>query len=1183
MLGWLAIALSCLGAHGAHADGAVRAGSHPGYGRIVFEWLTPVAVSAEADGRRLALRFAEPLDADVSDIVRRLPDYAVRAELAPDRRSASIALKRPVELKISSNGTRTIVDLFPAASAPGAAELSVTKDSRAPVVREEAAAEPDSADARVANKTQPDRPQASARAAPLPPTRLVPVDAKPVDARPVDATPVMRGLAASGVQVRWGAHGAFDRLVIEGPGLAGTRVVRIGGTVVIELGSAGISDISAFKPGAMARLRRLERSGQELRAFVAEGITFEQRREGEKLIIDFAAGPDVRAAAIVASLAPAAGDPKAAPAKSEIAKSEIAKSETAKSEIAKSESASKPPSAQSPSTQSPSAQSPSTQSAAPARLAASPASPASAPSLPATARQATASEQAATSAPLRNGREAAARDEAKAPDMAGFTLERERDTVRIRATAQGGMAAFYRAGALWLVFAEMPPADLAALEKALKGLAGSAARVAGAGGAAIRIAGADTLQAQLRRESGVWHIELSKNRAPPPLAVMTDANPRPVDGGMLFAASGMGGIVEFKDPEVGDRLLVALAVEAGYGHPGERELAQFKILSSRQGLALVPFGDALVAARAEGGLLLAGMGEGAAPSAPAIAIAAIVTGEKRLFDFPGWRRADLGDTVSGTKALRRAAAMAKPEPRNAARLDLAHFLFARGLPHDALAALETMVREAPALAEMPDIRALRGVLRLLVHQHDEARKELAAPALDASREAALWRALLAARTGDTATAMRGFTHGVSLLPGYPQPYKSHLALAAAEAALDEGEGHQVGAYLDTLKNETLSPSERMSVQVFRGRALASTERAEDGMRLLQRARRNGDPKNVARAALAQVEAGLATGNLAREDAIAELEAARYAWRGDATELAILRRLATLHFEAGQTRKGLVALKTAATYFPAHREAPAIARDMGEAFARAFLDGFADKMPLVSALALYNDFSELSPSGAKGEDIVRRLGQRLVQLDLLDQAAALFERQLAGRVVGEARARMGAELAAIRLADEKPQAALRALDTSGGAELSSELARRRTDLRARALAGLGRFEEATALLRTDDATQAQLRADLLWTGKQWPALSVSCRAVNASAQAKEDGLTKDEEQGLMRCAIAMSLAGDEAGLAAVRGKFGVALSKGAMKDAFLAVSAKPSAPDLIVLAAQLGDMKAFKALAQKAAP
>ncbi len=139
------------------------------------------------------------------------------------------------------------------------------------------------------------------------------------------------------------------------------------------------------------------------------------------------------------------------------------------------------------------------------------------------------------------------------------------------------------------------------------------------------------------------------------------------------------------------------------------------------------------------------------------------------------------------------------------------------------------------------------------------------------------------------------------------------------------------------------------------------------------------------------------------------------------------------------------------------------------------------------------------------------------------------------------------------------------------------------MRARALAGLGRFEEAAALLRGDDATQAQLRAELLWSGKQWPALSASCRATNASAQAKEGGLTKDEEQGLMRCAVAMSLAGDESGLAAVRGKFGVALSKGAMKDAFLAVSVKPSAPDLIVLAAQLGDTKAFKAFAQKAAP
>ncbi len=1098
------VILAIGGALPAWADGIVRAGTHPGYGRIVLEWSKPVAVTATQDGDRLRLVFAEPFEGSLTEIARRLPDYVASADLAADKLSASVVLKRPVSLKNAASGARAIFDLVPVAQSAAASEK-------------------------------------------LPPEARTP----PTELRPEAGA---RGPAAPlSVLVRWGAHPTFDRIVVEGA--AEARVAREGDTLIVTLPDHGEPAVSGFKAGALRHVRTLEARGATLRATLAPGASVETKRMGSKLVLDIGVGLTTQEAIGLARLAPAAG-PEVKPAAPEPKPATPADAKAAPQSLV-----------------------------AGAPAATTPASPplsSSAPKLEAPKAETPKAEPAPKPVSGKTAREAASAEAEGVPAMSSFFAARERDSVVVRAATEGGAAVFHRAGALWLVFGTMPPADMQGLEKSLKGIAGAPVRVSGVRGGAVRIAGADAIHPHVRRDQGVWIVELSKNRPPPPRPILAEPQLRATEGVALLASTGISGVVELKDPEVGDRLFVALAAEPELGHPTERELPEIHLLSSPLGLAMVALADGVVATRGPEGLVLAGVRTGpdaaSGPVQPAIAIAAVVTNERRVFDFAAWRRPNLGDTVEGTKALRKTAALARPERRNDARLDLAHFFFARGLPHDALAVVQTAVREAPALAENLDIRAFRGALRLLANDLDGARQDLASPGLDASREAALWRGLLAHRTGEAATAARGFAHGVSLLPDYPAPYKATLALAAAEAALDDGAPGQASAYLDTLKRDALSPAEKASQQLFRARILAGSERAEEGLKQLGRLRRSADPKNVARAALAQVEAGLAQGKLPRDEAIAELEAARFAWRGDGVEFAILRRLAALRLEEGHVRKGLATLRMAITHFPQHRETPALARDMQDAFARAFLNGAADAMPLVSALALYSDFSELAPGGEAGDAIVSRLAQRLVGLDLLDQAASLLERKLQGRTAGEARARMGAQLAEIRLLDEKPQAALRAIEVSAGGELPANLAQHRSELRARALSGMGRHDEAAGLLKADIPAEAELRAELLWKARQWAGVSTLCRTTLGAVMPAEGRLVEADERRVMRCAVASALANDEVSLAPIRAKFGSAMEKGPHKDAFLAVAAKPNAADLMVLAQQLGEMKPFKALA-----
>ena len=71
----------------------------------------------------------------------------------------------------------------------------------------------------------------------------------------------------------------------------------------------------------------------------------------------------------------------------------------------------------------------------------------------------------------------------------------------------------------------------------------------------------------------------------------------------------------------------------------------------------------------------------------------------------------------------------------------------------------------------------------------------------------------------------------------------------------------------------------------------------------------------------------------------------------------------------------------------------------------------DAMPAVEALGLFYDYRELTPIGRRGDEMIRRLTDRLVAVDLLDQAAELLQHQVDHRLQGAARAQVATPAAA----------------------------------------------------------------------------------------------------------------------------------------------------------------------------
>src|ERR1041384_6226436 len=125
------------------------------------------------------------------------------------------------------------------------------------------------------------------------------------------------------------------------------------------------------------------------------------------------------------------------------------------------------------------------------------------------------------------------------------------------------------------------------------------------------------------------------------------------------------------------------------------------------------------------------------------------------------------------------------------------------------------------------------------------------------------------------------------------------------------------------------------------------------------------------------------------------------------------------------------------------------------FESLFLAGKGDAMPAIEALGLFYDYRELVPIGRRGDEMIRKLTDRLVAVDLLDQAAELLQHQVDHRLQGAARAQVATRLAVIYLINRKPDRALATLRATRADGLANELRDQRLLLEARALSETAR--------------------------------------------------------------------------------------------------------------------------------
>lgn len=747
-----------------------------------------------------------------------------------------------------------------------------------------------------------------------------------------------------------------------------------------------------------------------------------------------------------------------------------------------------------------------------------------------------------------------------------------------------GAAVFGRGAHLWIVFDREAILDLPRLRDQNDDTLGPLeviAPEAGSRATALRLSPAAGTGSAARREGNAWVIDIGRlPRAPDsPIFATTRVADDPSAARLVAELPGARAAVPFRDPEIGDEIIVAPSAAAGIGMERARAYPQFRVLASVQGLAIERRADAL-SVRALGNSVEVSAGTGLYLSdtryTPDSRAAGRYGGRGPvLFDFGVWRRNGPDHFNEDRRELHRAAAEASEANRNAARLELARFLFTYGHFEDALGVLRLIEQDEPELTRTAQVRAIRGVSALMGGDLELAQRELGHASLDGNPEAALWRGALAMALGDARTARIQIGRSGELYRNHPERFGNRLNLWSAEARMLTNDAAGAEAHIESVLANRPTASERAQAIYLRGRMLLAKGDREAAAAAWEELDRAPPTPGRTAATLERIEILLQEKKIAPAEGLAMLDRLRFSWRGDELEFRTLARLGRVQIAAGEYRTGLLTLRNALTIFPNHREAKAITAAMSEAFIALFADDKGAKLSPVAAIALFEEFRGLIPSGPQGDEMALRLADRLIAVDLLDRAGALLEAQVNSRLSGEKKSHAGAKLALVRLLDRKPQAALDALAASAVPDLTPDLRRERGRLEARALADLGRTTEALQRLAGDDAPETDvLRADIAWQAQDWAAAAEALDRLVATPAA-DTPIADDQARQVIHLAVALTLAGDKEGVRRLNGRLGAAMRRTPHKDVYSVIVAQTDGP--------VGDVREVAQRVSAAAP
>lgn len=694
-------------------------------------------------------------------------------------------------------------------------------------------------------------------------------------------------------------------------------------------------------------------------------------------------------------------------------------------------------------------------------------------------------------------------------------------------------------------------------------------------GTVLRMGIKASLQANIDKRETVWSVTLGVAGTAPNRSIAIKPDPTAEEGARIFLqVTDATNRIEYTDPEVGDVMHIVPVAQTSTGVAQGRDFVEFDLHKTFQGIMVLPRIEGMrirptrngveIASTSDAGLALFGSVDPEAEKkkreAEERAKAAQIEEDEypkiegSTYKYRSWRRADTGTFNEALKKLKDDLSNAPPIERAARRRDLAEFYFAHNMGAEAISVMVLAEEQDHKLGRDIAYRALRGASNMLKNRRDEAAQDLLAPELADDKEVGLWRGLLHARRAEWDKAVEEYTKSFNEMRSLPRDVRAKMRLAATRAAIEAKKTSLAEQMLQLLDRESPNPSGEAHANLLRGRLLAIKGSTKEALDKFKEGAESEFPDVRAEAEFSRINLEFQNATLKRKDAVKALERLQLAWRGGDFELNVLRRISEMHLRDKDYRGALTIMRYGVKYFANSAGGKDMAKDMNDTFQKLFIEGQADQMEPVAALGLYYEFRELTPPGRRGDQLLDRLGDRLVRVDLLEEAAKVVQQQVTFRLRAEQRAESAAKLAIIYLLDKKPEEALKTLRESDWPNLAPKIKEDRRHLEARALSDLTRYEEALKLLEGDGSRKAdELRADVFWTTRNWLKTAEALERLLAPKVGNFERLSPVERNQVMRLTVAYTLADDATAVKRARQRFGDRMGGPPEGDAFMALT------------------------------
>lgn len=733
-------------------------------------------------------------------------------------------------------------------------------------------------------------------------------------------------------------------------------------------------------------------------------------------------------------------------------------------------------------------------------------------------------------------------------------------TLRLPLKERTALAVFIRENILWVVLDKKSEFDLADFENLPQTVIGKASIFPHQQATILRIPVADNIYPTIKQQVGQLDVAIllsSEKKVPNAAVDITVNTDPPAPANIFIPVLEAGSNIEVTDPNIGDVLIITPFYTREQGIAKRYSFVDFSLLPSTQGLVVAKKADATEVTALRNGLRISlPTGAHLSPqlskedSEKIAAVALPASGT--LFPDQLWALEANRTYRLAMRSLFNQSVFAPNEgAKNLARLRMAQIYLREGFLVESLGLLDNIRRSSPSYYRSAKLSAMHGAANFLLYRFNDAARDFGAAELNDNPEVIYWRDMLADLLGNPDKSYDFMALNKDYISHYPAIFRQRLAIVAADRMIAAKEYDAALKIFDTLAKDNIIEPIQPYVDFLTAKISADNGQEQEAVDVWKRLAEDNSNKFVqARATFSAIIGQMDNNLLTRDQAIDKLERLRLSWHGDGLELQVVQMLGDMYFDKQDYVNAMRVWQIGVTGFRNTGPAIEMARKMEDSFTKLFSEGVADKMTPLEALALYYEYRNYSPTGLIGLQMIEKLADRLVGVDLLTTAAQLLEQQMRTQMEKSERSRIGAKLADIYLMNNQPKKAVKALQDSvyGDNPILQRL--QRNQLAARAMMQMNRLDEALLVLGQDEGVEAEkLRAMIHWEQKDWGAVGNNIESVFKKRPDPSKLMDAEEGEFVLRLALAYIFQGDMQQLQYMRDYFGPLLRGNPARKAF----------------------------------